>query len=280
MGTAITTSSYFFSIKNTWGTVKMKGFKKIVRTTPESLSIIVWGSEGRGKTYFALGCPEPIYHFNFDKPLEDVVYALGVDRNIRGKDYVVQDKNGHPKSDLSPSDASTLMNRFFDDFQELISDIDQGTIVLDTITQVYKLLSKVELDKAEKAPKKYKQLYMKAYNDAFARFQNLVKSNVKSGINLVMLAQARDVYNEKDVKIRGAEEPNYNRGIPYLASLIIRVFYDENGYRAYKIQKCTYNDELRGKEYDDLSYSLLMDDIKEIKAGNNKKRHRVKKVTL
>ena len=251
-----------------------------MRKAPKSLSIIVWGSEGRGKTYFALGCPEPIYHFNFDKALQDVVFALGEDRDIRSKDYIVRDKDGRPKAELKPSDAKVLIGSFFEDFQQVLSEIDRGTIVIDTVTQVYKLLSKVELDKAEKEPKKYKQLFMKAYNDASARFQNLIKSNVKSGVNLVMLVQARDVYNEKDCKIPGAEEPNYNRSIPYLASVIIRVFYDVNGYRTFEIQKCTHRDELRGKEYDDLCYSMLMEEIMGSKGKKKGPRQRVKKVTL
>jgi len=242
----------------------MKGFKEIKADTPKDISAIIWGSETRGKTHCALTFPGPIYHFNFDKPINDVLWAarkeLG-DKEIHTKDYVSKDIRGRPKASLSPEDAADMMEEFFCDFQEVMVKMDKGTLILDSISQIYKLLSKVELDKVEKAPKKYKQLFMKAYNDAGMRFQNLVKSNKKPGVNLVLIAQARDVYNAQDSKVPGMEEIAVNRMIPYLASVIVHIFFDEGGYRTFCVEKCTYRDGLRGKEYEELSYDSLMKEI-------------------
>lgn len=118
------------------------------------LRVNIWGEQKTGKTSFALTFPRPMYYFNFDHGLLELLIANpALKEGLYYQDYLLP-----PNPTLDQGEA--VLQSFVDDWQYALEQPGGGTIVLDTGTQLKELVTFVKM--SQKLEEKIKKLSAKA----------------------------------------------------------------------------------------------------------------------
>lgn len=242
------------------------------RKVTDRLVNSIWGPTKSGKTTHVIGSkraglghyPTPIFYFNYDLSLDELLHDAAVDLDdLYVIDLVADDIN------LSASKAAKLLDRSEQavrEAQTIIKAAGQGTIVTDTMTHHWNLVQKVMLDEIKRVREAQNQRVMAMdYGDANARFANFV--NVLKGTpgaNLVFIHHARDVWDRSGPT--GAIQPHDNNQMDQLVQTQIQLTVREDpqpkrqpivSYGAV-IRFCRNNPLLRGLSYPSgLDYATL-----------------------
>lgn len=219
-------------------------WKKAEKMENDRLIVGVWGRPKTGKTQFALSFPEPIYFHNFDWGIEHHLPGL-TEREVYVANYLTPD--------LSAQEAENMLRMFERDYASALAQ-GKGTIVIDTTTQLWNLISKVFLEKI-KAKRKDGQVYPFDYADANAYFQNLINQVKDSGMNMVLIQRAKEKYNASG-QPSGEHEQQGNNGIPYLVQVQLHITKDGESHLA-EIEECWNTTAAEGITLQNPSYSSL-----------------------
>lgn len=125
-----------------------------VATERLPLRLNLWGEQKTGKTSFSLTFPRPIYFFNFDHGLLEL---LAANPSLRD-DLYYQDYLLPPNPTLEQGEA--VLQSFVDDWQYALESSGGGTLVLDTGTQLKELVTFVKM--SQKLEEKIRKLSAKA----------------------------------------------------------------------------------------------------------------------
>lgn len=110
-----------------------------------------WGPPGSGKTHFACTFPGPVHIINMDLGLSGVVSKFQGQKEIYWYDFLITaDPGGH-----------TRMLRDMIETYQMILDIlkdDGGTVVIDTVTQLWGLVQSVKLEEVKNTRAKKKNI--------------------------------------------------------------------------------------------------------------------------
>lgn len=211
----------------------------------DRLILGVWGPPKTGKTHFALTFPEPIYYHNFDWGLE---HHLG---RVQKKLYVANYLTERP--DLSATEAEGMLRLFEKDYATALQQ-PSGTIVIDTSSQLWQLVSKVFLEKI-KAKRRDGQVYPFDYADANAYFQNLINQVKKTPLNMVLIQRAKEKYNGQG-QATGVLEMQGNNQVPYLVQVQLQLGKDGTKHWGI-IEECWESTDLEGIRLADPNYESL-----------------------
>jgi hypothetical protein len=187
--------------------VTVRHFDNTVPASERGLVIAVWGEEKTGKNFFSYSFPEPIRVMNFDGRWQEA-------RN--NPDHAAKDIQAARFTDITPrfdaEDWGSVLDDFIDTWEATIADMDEGTVILDTATQVWQLVQNVMIDgeKQKQLRKLQKQKPNATLEDLKMNRLNFGPANQimagvlrlptrKPRLNAVYLHRAHDVYvdNEK-----------------------------------------------------------------------------------
>ncbi len=167
--------------------------------TKNRLVLDVWGKPKSGKTTLALSFPEPIFYFNWDLGLEHHVNRL----RDSGKDIRVATYVCSPL--MTPEETVASLKEFERDFDMARKEVGGGTIVWDTASDLWALVSKKVVDDAmarirRKASERGKDAPEKPpmfeYGPANAYWLNLIRIVKASDASLVLIEREKPVYDE------------------------------------------------------------------------------------
>lgn len=108
-----------------------------------------WGPPGSGKTHFACTFPEPVHIINMDLGLNEIVAKFRGTKEIFWYDFLItQEPSGHTR----------MLRDMIDTYQSVLETLKDtgGTVVIDTVTQLWGLTQSVKLEevRATRAKKK------------------------------------------------------------------------------------------------------------------------------
>lgn len=222
-------------------------FQRAVAEASSKLVISLWAREKRGKTHLALTFPEPIFIFNWDEGLDELLPKFR-DKQIHRADY--------------PLSAQATVDEYRAMFQTFLGDIQYignnrvpgGTIVFDTGSHLWQMIQKVDLDTI-KAKRKSGEIFPFDYADANAHFSQIVQYVKRLDMNVVMLHRARALYDDKGNKT-DRWEAQENGQVPYLVQHVLRLF-TRDGQRFVLIESSRTKPELEGIELPGPDYGKL-----------------------
>ena len=177
--------------------------KKDVITT-KKIKCLLWGSPGSGKTYSALTFPGPIYFIDTDDGVALNLKYVPDDKDVEIVD-IVELSTGGVTTDSGKAidnrlDEHALMS--LEKFELAVTkltamNLTEGTIVIDTITDVWAWIGTWLKLNTEKLMSKGGNEYMSrfAWGDANNRYDWMMKELKKIKCNLVIIGRVKDVYD-------------------------------------------------------------------------------------
>lgn len=121
--------------------MSVRRFEPATPADERGLVLAVWGEEKTGKNFFAYSFPEPIRVMNFDGRWMEARYH---------PNHVAKDIEAVRFTDIplrfEADDWRAVLDDFLDTWEATIEEMDEGTIVLDTATQVWQLVQNVIID--------------------------------------------------------------------------------------------------------------------------------------
>ena len=201
----------------------------------DRLIVAVWGPPKTGKTTFALTAPGPIYFHNFDWGLEHHLGKLA-DKKV----YVASYLSVGPE--LTADEAKDMLKAFERDYAAALK-AGEGTIVIDTATQLWQITSKVFLEDI-KAKRRDGNIYPFDYANANAYFQNLINQVKNTKMNMVLIQRAKAKYNASG-NDTGEMDMQGNNQVGYLAQVVLALRKEEGQHRGI-ITDCWNSTALEG----------------------------------
>lgn len=170
----------------------------------KKIKTLLWGPPGSGKTYTSLTFPGPIYFIDTDDGVALNLKYVDTKKEVNVVEIVEFSKGGKTNDTGqeidSKLDEHALMS--LEKFEEVINllsnkEIDTGTIVIDTITDVWAWIGTWLKINTEKTVSKSGSEYMSrfAWGDANNRYDWMMKELKKIKCNLIIIARVKDVYD-------------------------------------------------------------------------------------
>jgi hypothetical protein len=240
------------------------GAVKFVRasaSTNRRMIISVCGEEKAGKNYFSFTFPGPIYVHSFDIGLEGTIDQFVAKKEIYVAEYELEVQPGMATPAEVAESASKLWDNFTSNYKDSLSSAKQGTVVIDTDTEVYELLRLARFGKLT-------QVMPHHYGPVNAEFRDIVRSAYDHQSNLFMIGRLGDEWLN-DASGKGNKTGQRIRkgfgDLPYLTqinALCQRVDLGGGGstFEAV-IESCRFNPECNGatvgNEYEALRLAVF-----------------------
>ena len=259
---------------------KFKSAESLLVNQYDKVVFSLWGSTGIGKTFFALTCPPPVYILNFEPEgmrgalhgikktglgnIEET-FVIDVLRDVFG-DRVPTQLNQVQRVKLY-NYVHTVAKEIFNEREEFPIG-EKGTIVIDTMTTLWKLMQKTTMDEIIQLRKKQdREVFGFDRGIANLALEQYIKGLTTSNLNIVFLSNAQSVwakgaptnqitYNGSDrlttwVDIHGQLTGNrYNRATGDLISSA-----------KFTIEKCRMDRDLIGEIVEEPTYDTVMETI-------------------
>ena len=264
---------------------QFKGFTPAgdkVESEFKKMTISLWGNTGVGKSFFALTCPQPVYILNFEP--EGLSGALRASSQLGYSDLdatfvidVMRDVFGEIiPTELNVGEQKELYTYVHDVITEVFKDGaereigDKGTIVIDTMTTLWKFMRSVTMEEIIAMRKRQNQaVFQFDHGVANQALETFVKSLTTSNFNIVFLSNSQKSYKDKNwdgtYAYYGAD-----RLVNWvdLHGQLIPPKLDRGGNvtspASYKIEKCRVNRELVGHKIDDPTYDSVVEELQTI----------------
>jgi len=249
--------------------------KKVLQRT--GVKAFVWGPPGVGKTHFALSFPPPIYAISTEFGVAQLLGQFP-DKDIRimectepYSEPAVIKRTG--EADTQPFSVDPILSlKAVEKATEALKDVKEGTIILDSISDIWAWLGAwIEIN----ADKQYKSggMMRTEWGKANARYRTIIMRLISRPTNFVMTSRSQAVYDgtgnvTQQTKFKAQQET------PYFADLIVKLDKKaqanvdittgkQTGFtmkRSGTIEKCRYGDVvntgLSDTTYDGLKKAL------------------------
>jgi len=196
----------------------------------KGIQCMLWGASGVGKTYAALTFPDPIYVIDTDG---------GVTSNLRYfKDKKIKlfecfeavtdapvNAKGEEMDEPFDVDPLISLEKFDMVTKSLIKgDITSGTVVIDTITDIWSWIGTWLNHKSQKLTAKSGTEYMSrfAWGDANNRYDWIMKRLKQLNCNLVLLARSKAIYDDKG-NLTAGSKPDAQKRTEYYMDYFIEL---------------------------------------------------------
>jgi hypothetical protein len=163
----------------------------------KGLKVMVWGAAGVGKSYFGMTFPEPVYVIDTDGGAPQLLEQFP-DKDIRIMDITepYAEKDSKKKKDpLSETDPIVSLLKF-DKATWLLKDVTHGTIVLDSVTDIWEWMGAWMDLNADKFTQSG-QMMRTEWGKANAKYTWMMKRLTSRPCNLVLTAKHKSVYDDK-----------------------------------------------------------------------------------
>lgn len=219
----------------------VSGFTQVSGLTVRPRLIIsVQGSEGGGKSHFAMSAPGPIYHQNADFGTEGVIDKFNSRKEIHKADYSivlpesVQQLEGAAYMDSVANLCNPKWESFKRDFRFALPRA--RSVVWDTADEFWELIRLARFGKLD-------QIKAHHYGPVNREYRDLINEAYSSDCNLIMLHKMKDEYvNDKRT---GALKRTGFKDADYAAQVAVRSF-KQDGQFYLEVIKCRLNTDIEG----------------------------------
>lgn len=238
------------------------------------VKLLVWGEPEVGKTFFALSCPEPIYVISTE---------FGVHQNLhhfKNKDIRIMecsepyaekpiDQKGQVNDEPFEADPVASLLKV-EAATEALKDITQGTIVVDSVSDIWSWLAtwmKYHADMKQSA--KGKEYMMRTeWQDANAKYRWLIMRLLSRPCHVVLTSRSGAVYDSTGnattmTKAKAQGETSYFIDISVHMQKMVMPTFDankvQNGMVTKKIatvEKCRFH-SVNNMQIEDLTFDKL-----------------------
>ena len=200
------------TLENTF--VKAKDIKKI-----KKLKIAIWSKPGLGKSYFAMSCPEPVWIISTEPESIEPLLVHFPDKDIRivqcSKPYTdapVNKRTGVVDTELGATDPEISL-REFEKVTLLLKDIKEGTIVIDSISDLWDWFSAWIDYNADKYTKSG-QMMRTEWGKVNSKYKTFINRLMSRPVHFVFTARSENVYGEggketSKTKLSGQKRTEY-----------------------------------------------------------------------
>lgn len=213
--------------------------KKYEKKDRDRFVICAEGLPKKGKTHLGFTAPEPIFLFNLDKGDEGVIDKFA-DKEIYYEDYIIP-------SNATDEKKEDTLDRFLKDYFSTIHNEKEGTVMVDSFTQVWDLIYTVELERVKESRSNSK-VYPFDYADANSVAEHVVKEIYDTPLNLYITQRLQSEYNEKGNKVPNKYKAKGYKGMPYLVQIYGRIVVDDN-QRHFEIMHNRFKDTKDGEDH-------------------------------
>lgn len=237
-------------------------FSRAVASTNRRMIISVCGEEKAGKNYFSFTFPAPIYVHSFDIGLEGTIEQFIDKKEIYTAEYELEVQPGQGASPQEVSESATrLWENFVSNYKDSLVSARQGTVVLDTDSEVYELLRLARFGKLT-------QVMPHHYGPVNAEFRDIVRSAYDHQSNLFLIGRMGDEWLN-DASGKGNKTGQRIRkgfgDLPYLTQInaLCERVDQEGGGSTFQavIESCRFNPECNGatvgNDYDALRLAVF-----------------------
>jgi len=185
-------------------------------TLDQGLKVLVWGDAGVGKSYFALSAPPPIY------VLDTEFGTMPVVRHFKDKEiYVFEAAILDPDTDEPDAEASL---KKIERALATLKDIDKGTIVLDSGTDIWGWLGAWVEQGAQKKGKMTSigQPQRLEWSRANTRWRQLILRLMAKPVHFVITAQPQEEYSSKG-EAMGIYKPRIQKQTEFMCDIILHI---------------------------------------------------------
>ena len=169
--------------------LKAAGFLDTLPPVPQRLISQIAGEEKTGKSHLSLTGPGPVIYHSIDVGTEGVVEKF----QQQGKQIFVKEiryQRGEPKSVYED-----MWQTFKKDF-DLGLSMGQGTVVLDTWTEVYELARLAKFGKLE-------QVQAHHYGPVYAELRGMIRDIYNTPMSACLLTKMAKDYTTKELTEKG-----------------------------------------------------------------------------
>lgn len=160
-------------------------FVRASASTSRRMIISVCGEEKAGKNYFGFTFPAPIYVHSFDIGLEGTIDQFVAKKEIYVAEYELEVQPGMAEPKEVAEVAGKLWDNFVANYKDSLVSAKQGTVVIDTDTEVYELLRLARFGKLT-------QVMPHHYGPVNAEFRDIVRSAFDHKSNLFLIGRMGD----------------------------------------------------------------------------------------
>lgn len=212
-----------------------EGFKRADTEIIYRMIVGIEALEKSGKSNFIFTAPGPIAYFNFDKPVDDVVWKFADKKVIYVRNYW--------PDDASQAAHQKVMSDFLSDYIMLLNENEVRTLAIDTGTKLWEVARMAEFGKVSQVSKY-------AYGPLNAQFNELINKAYKSDKSLIVSHKKGKEYVD-DMWKGGYERKGFG-DMNFLTQINIELSRDDVDPFDFhlKVLDSAYNSSLKGLELD------------------------------
>jgi len=221
------------------------------------LKIGIYGDFATGKTHFALTCPEPIYIIDTENGSAPLAHSF------KGKDIKVLD--------VCEEDGSKSYDKIVEAINYIINQENVGTVVIDSVSDLWDFAqenAKVKVFKISVLERLKQQWDWGTINKMYL---SLLLKLINKNCNLILTARESEVYAGAG-QPTNIVKPKWQKATGYWMDLVLyadKKITKEGTTFISTIEKSRQFKDLMGKQFYNLTYQNLLDEINKLKGGQN-----------
>jgi len=194
--------------------------------TKRGAKLYVWGTYGIGKTFLALSFPQPIYVISTEFGVAQLLHHYP-DKDIRIMECTVpytsspgNTKTGKVDESVFTVDPEVSL-RNVEKATELLKDVTEGTIVLDSGTDLWEWFSAWIDYNADKYTKSG-QMMRTEWGKVNSKYKNLLMRLISRPVNFVMTGRSQAVYSSEG-RETSAEKFSGQKNTPFIPDIVLHL---------------------------------------------------------
>lgn len=201
-------------------------FKKRDQIQQHGAKVFIWGSYGIGKSFFSLSFPEPIYVISTEFGVSQLLHHFP-DKDIRimectetYTDAPIKKISGKEDTSLGATDPEVSL-RNIEKATLLLKDVTEGTIVLDSGTDMWEFFSAWIDYNADKYTKSG-QMMRTEWGKVNSKYKNILMRLISRPTNFVLTGRSQNVYSA-DGKETSNEKFSGQKNTPFIPDLVLHL---------------------------------------------------------
>lgn len=231
-----------------------------------SLTVLVFGDAGTGKTHFTLTGGDPIYAIDTEGPLSKIQSKM--DNMVKVKEVQYYNDNNEIDGTKSMNVMTTIGKKLYSISRSNNQEQMPETIVIDSMSDVWYYAQRYMKEEVYREHGR-DQTYQFDWTIANNQMRTLTKQLMNSDVDVIMTAQEQQEYDDSG-NAKDSYSPKAWKKLPYQVDVIMRLEEDididtetgtEERIRRGHIQKCRPSDDLVGEEIKNPTMKKLKEEI-------------------
>jgi len=179
------------------------------------LKVGIYGKPETGKTYFALTCPPPVYVIDTEFAAKKVARVHFPEKRI----FIAEVTHIDPITD-QPDPIRSLENVEKAIAAIASTNIERGTIVIDTVTDIWQWIC-AWLEQVATRRTQSGQPYRFEYGLANERYRQIIVRLLAKPVHVVLTAHESPIYDEKGQEIPGLTQGKWQKQTPHWVDIVL-----------------------------------------------------------